>query len=126
MTDAAGVADMNHQSAPIQGGDLKVPSTRTRLLRYTVSDGVPNLKDSQLAALFELAKKERVLKNVMYSDDTSQWTSKHLIAFFKNQTRIIWLVFFDKKLAGWVWLDDFGHRTARIHFCFSSGSARRG
>ena len=99
---------------------------RTTLLRYIVSDGIPNLKDSQLAALFELAKIERVLQTVMYSDDTDQWTSKHLIAFFKNQTRVIWLVFFDKKLAGWVSLDDFGHRTAVFTSVFSSGSAKRG
>jgi hypothetical protein len=54
----------------------------------------------------------------MYSDDTERWTSRTFIAFFKSEARACWLVFYDGRLAGWVWLDDFGHRTARIHFCF--------
>lgn len=90
---------------------------KTKLFRYGKVDGVRNLKDSQLVALFEKAKQENVLHTVMYSDDVEQWTSKTFIALFKSETRACWLVIYDGRLAGWVWLDDFGHRTARIHFC---------
>ena len=31
--------------------------------------------------------------------------------------RLLWLVFYDGELAGWVWLDDIANRTARSHFC---------
>jgi hypothetical protein len=109
---------MNHQSTQALSQETRGEPMKTRLFRYGEVDGVRTLKDSQLEALFERAKKENVLHTVMYSDDVERWTSRTFIALFKNEARASWLVFYDGKLAGWVWLDDFGHRTARIHFCF--------
>jgi RimJ/RimL family protein N-acetyltransferase len=53
----------------------------------------------------------------MYSDDKDHWNSEKFLLFVKNDARVCWFVFLDEKLTGWVWLDDFGHRTARVHFC---------
>lgn len=109
---------MNPQSTQTLSQETRGEPMKTRLFRYGEVDGVRTLKDSQLEALFEKAKQENVLQTVMYSDDMEQLTSKAFIAIFKSEMRASWLVFYDGKLAGWVWLDDFGHRTARIHFCF--------
>jgi hypothetical protein len=108
---------MNSQSTQAPSQETRGEPMKTRLFRYGEVDGVRTLKDSQLEALFEKAKQENVLQTVMYSDNIEQWTSRTFIAIFKSETRASWLVFYDGKLGGWVWLDDFGHRTARAHFC---------
>jgi hypothetical protein len=102
--------------APAEG--MSGEATRTRLVRYHTVDGIRTVRDSTLAALFVKARDEGVLRTVMYSDDVARWTSQTFIDFFRNESRACWLVLRDGKLGGWVWLDDFGHRTARIHFCF--------
>lgn len=108
---------MNTQTKQAPDQEAHSEPMKTKLFRYVEVDGVRTLKDSQIAALFEKAKQENVLRTVMYSDDIEQFTSKAFITIFKSEMRASWLVFYDGKLAGWVWLDDFGHRTARIHFC---------
>jgi hypothetical protein len=91
---------------------------RARLHHYRVLDGVRTLRDSELEAVFNRAREEGVLETVMYDVDTTQWTGRTFVNFFKSETRVLWLAFYDEKLAGWVWLDDFGHRAARVHFGF--------
>jgi ribosomal protein S18 acetylase RimI-like enzyme len=108
---------MNQQNIQAQGDQSPEP-LKMRLFRYAIIDGVRTLKDSQIAAIFEMARKENILPIVMYSDDTEHWNAEKFLLFMKNEARVCWLIFQDEKLAGWVWLDDFGHRTARIHFCF--------
>jgi RimJ/RimL family protein N-acetyltransferase len=94
------------------------PAMRTKLVRYETVDGVPTLKDSQLTHLFEKAKEERLLPLVMYNVNPDTPTAAFLRMYKNNAGRILWLVFYDDELAGWVWLDDIANRTARSHFCF--------
>ena len=93
------------------------PAAKTRLVGYRVVEGVPTLTDLQLAKLFERAKAERLLPLVMYNMSPDM-TAATFVRFCKDAGRILWLVFYESKLAGWVWLDDFANRTARSHFCF--------
>lgn len=93
------------------------PAAKTRLVGYRVVEGVPTFTDSQLAKLFERAKAERLLPLVMYNMSPDM-TAPTFVRFCKDAGRILWLVFYESKLAGWVWLDDFANRTARSHFCF--------
>ena len=94
------------------------PAGKTKLLPYRVVEGVPTFTDSQLAHVFAKAKAERLLPLVMYNLDPNM-TAATFVRFYKNDLgRLLWLVFYDGKLAGWVWLDDFANRAARSHFCF--------
>ncbi len=107
---------MNQQNIQAQGDHPPEP-LKVRLFRYATIDGVRTLRDLQIAAIFEIARKEKILPTVMYSDDFEHWSPEKFLLFMKNEARVCWLIFQDEKLAGWVWLDDFGHRTARVHFC---------
>jgi len=91
---------------------------KTKLRGYGIVDGVRTLRDSQIGQLFRQAKEEGILPWVMYSDHTAALTERDFINFYKDDSRLLWLVHYDQRLAGWVWLDDIGHRTARIHFGF--------
>jgi hypothetical protein len=92
---------------------------KTRLRGYLMIDGVRTLKDSQIGDLFRQAKDEGILQWVMYTQDTSTMTERSFVDYFKDESRMLWLVYHCDRLAGWVWLDDFlGSRTARIHFSF--------
>jgi hypothetical protein len=88
----------------------------TRLRAYGVVDGIRTLKDSQVGMLFRQSKEDGVLQWVMYSQDTTTMTESSFIEYFKNENRLLFLVYHADRLAGWFWLDDLGHRTARIHF----------
>jgi hypothetical protein len=89
----------------------------TTLKRYQVIDGIPTLNNSELIRLFEKAKEERLLPLVMYNVDPNTPASAFLHMFKIGTGRLLWLVFYEDELAGWVWLDDIANRTARSHFC---------
>jgi hypothetical protein len=105
MTDPTNTASAAHSTM------------KTKLMSYRVVEGVPTFTDSQLAQLFEKAKAERLLPLVMYNMSPDM-TAATFVRYYKDTgNRLLWLVFYEGKLAGWVWLDDFGNRTARSHFC---------
>lgn len=108
------------QDGSTDGGrhEAQAGPMRTRLFRYGSVNGVPTLTDPQIAGLFERLKEEGLLDPILYSDDVGKITRRSFVEFFKAHGKVFWLVIFDDKLAGLVWLDDFGHRTARMHFCF--------
>lgn len=90
---------------------------RSKLVPYVTVDGVRTLRDSQLARLFELAKEDDVLEPALYTEDLETMTAQKFVEFYKKPGLMLCFVYFDRKLAGWVWIDDFGRRTARVHFC---------
>lgn len=106
MTDTTSIVPAASQS-----------TAKTKLVPYTVVEGVPTLTDSQLATVFEKAKAERLLPLVMYNLPADM-TAADFVRFYKSSGRILSLVFYEGKLAGWVWLDDLANRSARSHFCF--------
>jgi hypothetical protein len=99
-------------------GELYAIPMITRLRGYGIVDGIRTLRDSQIASLFKQARDEGVLQWVMYSQNTTAMTERGFIDYFKDESRVLWMVYCGERLAGWVWLDDLGHRSARIHFCF--------
>ncbi len=98
--------------------EMSADNVGTKLFRYGLVDGVRTLKDSQLGQVFNRAKEEGLLSWVMYSENVDEMTVKGFADYYKDDSRMLFLIFFRGKLAGWIWLDDFGHRTARIHFGF--------
>jgi hypothetical protein len=93
-------------------------ASRTTLKPYAISDGIPTFRDSQLIHLFEKAREERLLPLVMYNVDPETPASAFVRMFRIGSGRMLFLVFRESELAGWVWLDDIANRTARSHFCF--------
>lgn len=103
-------------SSPALGLALHA-GARTTLKPYQVIDGVATLKDSELIHLFERAKAERLLPLVMYNMDPETPVQAFVRMFRIGGGRLLWLVLYEGKLAGWIWLDDIANRTARSHFC---------
>jgi hypothetical protein len=104
-------------SLPPELGSAPRIVSRTTLKSYKAIDGIPTFRDSEVAHLFEKAKEERLLPLVMYNVDPATPISAFVRMFTIGGGRLLWLVFYDGKLAGWGWLDDITNRTARSHFC---------
>jgi hypothetical protein len=92
-------------------------ASRTKLKLYKVVDGIPTFRDSELVHVFQKAKEERLLPLVMYNVDPETPAAAFVRMYRIGGGRMLWLVFDEGELAGWVWLDDFANRTARSHFC---------
>lgn len=91
---------------------------RTVLREYVVHDGVPTFRNSELIALFQRAKDERLFPLVFYSVDPNVPADAILPMFRASSGRRLFVIHHHDRLAGWVWLDDFANTTARGHFCF--------
>jgi hypothetical protein len=108
---------MTYDSSNRKQGPAIHPVFKTELKPYRTVDGVPTFKDSELIHLLERAKEERLFPLVMYNVDP-EMNPAAFLHFYKGAAgRLLWLVFYNGELAGWVWLDDVANRTARSHFC---------
>ena len=91
------------------------------LFPYTINDGIPSIKDSELVSLYLTMKKEESLDVVFYNvskDDVSRdwwlyWMKEHCQLFVILESRP------DKKrdIVGIVWLNNRVGRRADIHYC---------
>lgn len=93
-------------------------SEKLRIVFYEEKNGTPNFTEKQIAHLFERARAERLLSLVMYDVDSELPASAMARLFQLKGSRRLFILFYERELAGWVWLDDFANRTARSHFCF--------
>ena len=102
----------------VEAHDFAAPiAPKTELRPYVWDDGTPSFTDSEIVALFEQAKSERLLPLILYNCNPDMTAGGFLSIYKGSDDRLMCLIFHDEKLAGWVWLDDFQNRTARIHFC---------
>jgi hypothetical protein len=108
---------MTYESLSQKQGRAITPVFKTKLKPYQIVDGIPTFKDSELIRLLERAKEERLFPLVMYNVDPEINPAAFLQMYKGASGRLLWLVFYDDELAGWVWLDDMTNRTARSHFC---------
>lgn len=92
---------------------------------YAEFDGIRTFSDSELKELYHQAKDEGLLETVFYDCAVDKFSDDAFVRYFKSPSRMTWLVLHEDELAGWVWLDDMRHRTARIHFCLFHWVSRK-
>lgn len=83
---------------------------------YAVIDGVPNMRDSDLGALYEKMVSDGTASTVFYSGDVK--SAQEFIALMKRSILIV--AYDDSGPVGIGWLNCIENRTARAHFCIFS------
>lgn len=96
------------------------------LVAYEAIDGIPTLKDSQLAVLFNKAKAEGTLKYILYGINYDAMTEKQFIDWFKFSACKMWVVLYQQKLVGWIWIDDIRLKAGRLHYNFFRWAIKAG
>jgi|GEM_PF-491745 len=87
-----------------------------RILPYCFQDGIPTMRDSEIAELFDMMRNQGCLPVVFY--DKSVIDSAGFIREMKRRDTHFFVAYTINKtpLAMW-WLNTFEGRSARIHFC---------
>lgn len=84
---------------------------------YATPDGVPTLRDSVLAAVYQRICEERSYRRVFF--DKSVTDEDGFVKTMKS--RPFSLVRFDGEVGGFFWLDLIGQHAADVHFCVFRG-----
>lgn len=97
------------------------------LVKYDAIDGIPTLKDSQITLLYRKSKAEGTLGWAFSSIDCDTYlTEERFLAFYKFGAVKMWVVLYDGRIAGWIWLDDIRDRNCRLHYNFFKWAIRKG
>jgi hypothetical protein len=86
-----------------------------KLLPYTLIDGVPTFKDSDIIQMYHWMKKDKTLETVFYNVSSALLTENFFIRFWKRQDLKMFVLISEKKVAGLIWLDRIIDSTAMIH-----------
>jgi hypothetical protein len=86
-----------------------------KLLPYTLIDGIPTLKDSDIIKIYHWMKKDKTLETVFYNVGSELLTREFFIRFWKRQDLRMFVILSDNKVAGLIWLDRIIDSTAMIH-----------
>lgn len=89
-----------------------------KIIPYTATDGVPTFTDSFIKGLFHRMEEEDAAGAVFY--DGSVTCADDFLKTMKFGKNSLFVVEFQGKLAGCVWLNNFEVRRADFHFCFFS------
>ena len=94
-----------------------------KLLPYTAIDGIPTFPDSFIRGLFERMQEEDLVEDLFY--DGSITTPDEFLSMLKFGKNSAYVVEYQGKIGGVVWLNNFGARSAECHFCFFSNLTGR-
>ena len=86
-----------------------------RLLPYIKIDGIRTVTDSGIKSLFNRTVEDELDKIVLY--DGIIQTPEAFLNMAKASGTCFFLIYEDKKIIGYVWLNRFENKTARYHFC---------
>lgn len=87
-----------------------------RLLPYCSIDGVPTLKDSELAALYDRMQRDGTVEQVFFAGEVQ--SADEFVAYFKLPGNRLWVHVDDatQDFLGFCWLNTFEGRSARLHY----------
>lgn len=87
-----------------------------KLFPYCEVDGLPTLKDSQLAGLYERMKRDGTVEQVFFAGEVQG--PDEFVAYFKNPGNHLWVHADDETqdFLGFCWLNTFEGRSARLHY----------
>lgn len=88
------------------------------LIPYCSIDGVPTLKDSDLAGLFDKMERDGTVSSVFYGGEVC--SRQEFVEYFQAADNRLWVVLDDDDnsiTSGYFWVNTFEGRSARIHFC---------
>ena len=88
------------------------------IVPYTTYDGIPTFTDSNLAQLYHQTKEDGFLEQVFYNQDPSVFLADSFVRMFKDPNILLYLIFWNKEPAGYMWLTDYADRRAQGNFCF--------
>ena len=81
-------------------------------------DGIPTMRDSDLATLFDKMVRDGTDKLVFYDGLIKDWID--FIEFIKNPGVMMFAVYEDENPIACGWLNNFKNKTAEAHFCVYS------
>lgn len=85
------------------------------ILPYTKMDGIRTVTDSEMKALFVRTVKED-LSDIVFYEGTIK-TPEEFLAMSKTPGTLFHLLKGGSATVGYMWLNRFENRTARLHFC---------
>ncbi len=86
-----------------------------RLLPFAQVDGISTMTDSQIMELYRHTEQDGLIDVVFY--DGSIQTEKDFLSMVKAPGTVFYVFFEGLQEQGYVWLNRFEGRGARIHFC---------
>lgn len=87
------------------------------IVPYMYIDGVPTFKNSDIMKLFDRMKSDGTL-SITFFDGVIR-TRKQFLSYMRQLGIYLYVCYIkgDVNPMGFVWLSDFGHKTAHGHFC---------
>ena len=85
------------------------------IIPYCKLDGVPTLRNTQIAELYNLMVRDNTLDTVFY--DGLVQSSDQFVALMTSLDRYLFVAMQDKTVLGFGWAENLDGRAAHAHFC---------
>lgn len=82
---------------------------------YMSIDGIPTFKNSDIIKIFNWMKNDKTLQTVFYNIDKEIVTDDFFVRFWKRKDIKMFVIFYESKIAGLIWIDRIINSTAMIH-----------
>ena len=89
--------------------------TSIKILPYTLIDGVPTLKDSDIIQIYNWMKNDQTLETVFYNVSKEKLTDRFFLKFWKRNDLKMFVLLHENKVGGMIWFDRIVDSTATIH-----------
>jgi len=88
------------------------------VIPYTLIDGIPTFRDSEIVGFYTRMEKEGTASTV-FSDGIIN-NARDFLAVMKSNLNMLYVIFVDDEQSGVFWLNRFEARFARMHWCLFS------
>ena len=89
-----------------------------KILPYTKYDGIPTLRDSDIAGFYEKMVRDKTADIVFYDGMIKDW--QDFLSFVTSPKVLFFVAHDGAESVGCGWLTDIKHKSAQAHFCMFS------